>query len=93
MAGPSSLRLVLEITRNTEGVLHGTLDSLDQGAMDIPLGDIVLSEGKMSFSMSQLGVSYDGTLNADGSEISGTWRQSGVSLPLTFKRAQPGPSR
>ncbi len=42
----------------------------------------------MTFRMSRIGVSYDGTLNADGSEILGTWRQGGVSLPLKFKRAQ-----
>jgi hypothetical protein len=33
-----------------------------------------------------LGSSYDGKLNHDKSEITGEWKQSGLSLPLVFKR-------
>jgi hypothetical protein len=37
--------------------------------------------------MAVINASYDGTANADGSEISGQWKQSGRSWPLVFKRA------
>jgi hypothetical protein len=31
-------------------------------------------------------VSYDGTMNKDNSEITGTWKQGGATLSLILKR-------
>ncbi len=81
----AELRLVLHITKADDGSWKGTLDSVDQGANGIPVTSISLTESKLKFTMDSIHGSYDGTVNADATEISGTWTQ-GQSLPLDFKR-------
>ena len=80
------LRLVLKITKNPDGTLRATLDSVDQGAMNLPVDSIVIEGKTMRFTMKSIGGSYEGTLNEDKTEVSGRWTQSGQSLPLVFKR-------
>ncbi len=80
------LRLVLKISKNPDGTLKATLDSVDQGAMNLPIDSIVIEDKTMRFTMKSIGGSYEGTLSEDGTEVKGTWMQSGQSLPLAFKR-------
>ena len=85
-AGEAELRLVLHITKADDGSWKGTLDSVDQGANGIPVTSISLKESKLKFAVDEVKGSYEGTVNAGATEISGTWTQS-QSLPLDFKRA------
>ncbi len=87
-AGPAQLRLVLHITAAKDGALTGTLDSLDQGAIGIPVSSIELRGSQLTLGLPAIGGTYAGTLNKDASEIAGTWSQ-GQPLELNFKRAQP----
>ena len=87
-AGPAQLRLLLHIKANPNGTFTGTLDSLDQGANDIPISSIAFKEGKLNLNVAAVNGTYDGTLNKDANEITGTWTQ-GQPLDLNFKRAQP----
>ncbi len=84
--GGIKLRLVLKIAKNPDGTLRATLDSVDQGAMNLPVDTIVIEDKTMRFTMKSIGGSYEGTLNEDKTEVSGRWTQSGQSLPLVFKR-------
>ena len=84
--GGIKLRLVLKITKNPNGTLRATLDSVDQGAMNLPVDSIVVENKIMRFTMKSIGGSYEGTLNEDNTEVSGRWTQSGQSLPLVLKR-------
>jgi pimeloyl-ACP methyl ester carboxylesterase len=84
--GEAELRLVLHITKAGDGSWKGTLDSVDQGANGIPVTSISLKESKLKFVVDEVKGSYEGTVNAGATEISGTWTQS-QSLPLAFKRA------
>jgi hypothetical protein len=43
-AGGAELHLVLHVTKGSDGTLHATLDSLDQGANGIPVSSIVLKD-------------------------------------------------
>jgi uncharacterized protein len=81
----AELRLVLHITKADDGNWKGTLDSVDQGANGIPVTSISLKESKLKLTLDSIHGSYEGTVNADATEISGTWTQ-GQSLPLDFKR-------
>ncbi|MDW8329819.1 MAG: alpha/beta fold hydrolase [Candidatus Bipolaricaulota bacterium] len=85
--GGIKLRLVLKISKSPDGTLKATLDSVDQGAMNLPVDSIVIENKIMRLVMKSIGGSYEGTLSEDGSEVIGTWTQSGQSLPLAFKRA------
>lgn len=85
-AGGAELRLVLHITKNPDGSLKGTLDSIDQGANGIPIKSVSFTNSKLTLDIPAVNGSYQGTANKDASEIDGTWTQ-GQSLPLDFKRA------
>jgi pimeloyl-ACP methyl ester carboxylesterase len=84
--GAIKLRMALKVAKAADGVLSAKLDSLDQGARDMPVDVISLKDGAVHFEMKRLLVTYDGTLNKEGSEIDGQFKQGGGSLPLTLKR-------
>ncbi|MGA7557713.1 MAG: hypothetical protein WCF61_04785 [Terriglobales bacterium] len=84
--GNGSLRVIAHISQAADGKLTGSLDSPDQGATGIAIGTATYNEPDLHFSIESLGSSYDGKLNHDKSEITGEWKQSGLSLPLVFKR-------
>jgi pimeloyl-ACP methyl ester carboxylesterase len=94
-AGAVRLRLVLHLAAAPGGALTGSVDSLDQGAMGIPVRSVTVRERAFAFEVPTIQGSYSGTLSADGSQIAGEWKQSGISLPLTFQRSEkvPRPAR
>ncbi|MFZ0804346.1 MAG: alpha/beta fold hydrolase [Terriglobales bacterium] len=85
-ANGAELRLVLHITKNADGTLKATLDSVDQGANGIPVSSISLKDSRLSLGVDAVHGTYDGTVATDGKTITGTWSQ-GQGLPLAFKRA------
>src|ERR1700746_2726196 len=84
-ANGAELRLVLHITKNSDGSLKATLDSVDQGANGIPVSSATLKDSKLSLKVDAVSGAYEGKVNADASEIAGTWTQ-GASLELNFHR-------
>jgi len=84
-AGEAELRLVLHITKSADGNLGATLDSVDQGANGIPVSAVSLKDSKLSLTVDAVNGTYEGTVNADATAISGTWTQ-GQPLPLDFHR-------
>lgn len=87
-AGMAQLRLLLKVTRTDKGELAAKVDSLDQGANDLPVTKMSLEGSAFHLEMTQLGASFDGTMNEAKSEIAGQWKQGGQALPLTFKRVE-----
>lgn len=81
----AELRLVLHITKNPDGTLKSTLDNVDQGANGIPVTSTTLKDLQLSLKVEAVNGTYEGKVNADASEIAGTWTQ-GAPLDLTFHR-------
>src|SRR5579864_3152917 len=81
------LRLVLHLTRNPDGKLLGTIDSLDQGANGIPVSSVDQTGDDLKLELAGLAAGYEGKLNVARTEITGEWKQGGNALPLIFKRA------
>jgi hypothetical protein len=81
----TTIRIGVAITRQTDGTLTATMDSPDQGAYGLPLSDVTFAGGVLRFALKAANGSFEGTLNAAGSEIAGTWTQAGA-LPLTLKK-------
>jgi uncharacterized protein len=79
----TALRLILKLS-NQDGVATGTLVSVDQGGVEIPIASIVQTGPRLKLVVSAIGASYEGDFK-DG-QIAGTWTQGAVSLPLVFKR-------
>ncbi|HEU0179790.1 MAG TPA: alpha/beta fold hydrolase [Blastocatellia bacterium] len=85
--GATKLRLALNVTKAADGALAAKFGSLDQGAIDLTVDVISLKDGALHFEINRLQVVFDGTLNREGSEIAGQFKQGGgASFPLTLKR-------
>ena len=85
-AGGAELHLVLHITQDEQGALKATLDSVDQGANGIPVSAVTLKDSRLNLTVDAIQGTYEGTVNAEATEIKGTWSQ-GQPLPLDFQRA------
>ena len=83
--GPQILTLVLHVAHEASGNAVCSLDSPDQGAMNIPVKSDYCSADSIRVSLEQLGLSYQGRLKGD--EIVGTFTQ-GATFPLTLKRGE-----
>jgi pimeloyl-ACP methyl ester carboxylesterase len=86
------LRLVLKVTQAPDGKLTAKLDSIDQAANNLPIEAITFDSGSVKFNATNLGLSYEGKLKEDGSEITGELKQGSGSYPLTFKRVDKIPT-
>jgi CubicO group peptidase (beta-lactamase class C family) len=89
-AGGAQLHLVLHISAAKDGSLTAALDSVDQGAMGIPVTTVKLEDSKLKLTIDTVHGTYEGTVNKDATEIDGTWSQ-GQPLELNFTRA-PAPA-
>src|SRR5205807_1359571 len=64
--GQVKLRLLFKIRKTPEGSLIGTLDSLDQGAMDIRIDEVSFKQDKVHLEVKLIQGVYDGTLHSSG---------------------------
>ena len=87
-----SLRIDMHIQKDN-GQIKSTMDSPDQGAFGIPVDKITLTENILSFFISDLGVQYDGQVDAEFNSITGTMYQGGESFQLNFRRTPIKPSK
>ena len=81
----SKKRIVVHISAAQDGTLSGTIDYPDQDTSGILITAITYKEPTLHFESTDTG-SYDGTMNKDNSEITGTWKQAGAGLSLILKR-------
>lgn len=82
--GAVELRMAFRLQPRAAGGLGGFLDSVDQGARDIPVTRCdALADGGFRISIGSLGASFVGRLTEQG-ELSGDFLQSGVVLPIEF---------
>src|SRR6266852_8372767 len=87
-AGPLELRLAFKISKKPNGSLTATMDSIDQGAKDIPVDEVTWHDPDLKMELKKIpGVGiFEGKANKDYSEFEGNWKQGGKSFPLTIKR-------
>jgi dipeptidyl aminopeptidase/acylaminoacyl peptidase len=86
-AGEQKLRLALTITKSDAGTYTGKFDSLDQGAT-IPIDTITVNGDAVRLEIKSPAIVYEGTLNKERTELTGTFSQGGQQFPLTFKRSE-----
>lgn len=80
------LRLVLTVLKTNDGGYSGNVNSVDQGA-NIPVEVITVNGDSVHLELKTVGGLFEGKLNADRSELTGTFSQGGASFPLSFKRS------
>ena len=81
------LRVVVVIANADGGGLRATFYSIDQTAQGMPASAVTLQGNTFRMSLPAINGGIEGTLNADRTSISGTFTQSGKSLPLSLSRA------
>ncbi len=82
----TSVRIAFRIQARPDGSFSGTFVSLDQSGPPVALSRISQENERVTIEVGSAGIHYEGTLNAEGSEITGQLMQKGVSLPLVMKR-------
>jgi len=87
-AGKTQLHLVLHITKDNDGNLKATIDSVDQRTFGLVVNSISLTNSKLKLAVDRFQASYEGKLNPDATKIFGTWSQGGGYADLDFKRAK-----
>ena len=66
------------------GGYTATIDSPTQGAMGIPVSEVTFVEGHLKLVSSAAKAEFEGDLSAEGTVLSGVWRQGGGEFELTL---------
>lgn len=86
--GTTSLKVVVKTLLGEDGTRTGLLDSPDQGARDIPITNITLTDDSLKFEIKSLGITYSGEIKKDSMVVVGTFKQKGFALDLNLKKVE-----
>ena len=81
-----TLNLIVHFKNQPDKTVLATMDSPDQSAKDLKLNDIVQKELAVEFKLRMVNGGFKGTLNKEGTEMTGEWSQGGGSVPLKLKK-------
>jgi hypothetical protein len=76
-------RLVLKLANKADGTAAGTVVDLDGSNLEIPIG-MTQQAANVTIEVAPVRASFTGVLN--GNQLTGTWHQGPLTLPLTFSR-------
>jgi uncharacterized protein (TIGR03435 family) len=79
----NELRIVIKISKADGGGLKALFYSIDQGAQSLP-GTVTLQGPTVKLTIPGAGVAYEGKLDSDGVNLTGTFTQGGP-VPLNLK--------
>jgi len=79
-------RIILTLSNQPDGTSTGTVVNPGDG-LEIPIASIARTGSRVTLDLKAISGSYSGTVNADGTEMVGTFIQGTAVLPLTFRRS------
>lgn len=80
------MHVIVKLANQADGTSSGTLISVDENDLTVPIV-IAQDHAKLTLTLPMIGSSYEGTVNAAGTEVSGTYTSSrGLALPLVLKK-------
>jgi pimeloyl-ACP methyl ester carboxylesterase len=85
-AGGAELRLAFHLFKHKDGSYEGTMDSPDQGAKGLALDEVRVQGDAVRLEFRLAKIVYEGKRSKDSQEITGTFKQAGLSFPLTLQR-------
>jgi len=83
------LRLDFKVAEATDGSLRVQVDSVDQGAKNMPASSASYDDSMLEMEFASLNGKFRGRMTGQDDEIIGTWSQAGKQWPLTLKRGDP----
>jgi uncharacterized protein len=84
--GMQKLKVIVKIVLNEDGTRTAFLDSPDQGAVDIPATKVSVTKDSLKFNIANLGASFAGKFEHDGSTINGKFKQGPADVDLLLKK-------
>ncbi|HXK06548.1 MAG TPA: hypothetical protein VMS37_29400 [Verrucomicrobiae bacterium] len=78
--------LVVHFRNQPDKTVAATMDSPDANAMHVPLNDVKQTGQSVDFGIKVAHSSFHGTLNKEGTEITGAWTHETDSMPLTLRK-------
>lgn len=80
-----SLDVIITIVPLTNGSYYGALDVPKQRVNRMPV-EVEVKGNELTLRMEQAGSSFVGKIGTGAATLTGTWKQPGLTAPLTFKR-------
>ncbi len=91
-AGGTKFTIVFKIEKQNEGKYTGSWDSPDQKMTDMPVDSVTVEANRIHLAMQGGLIIYEGFIDIKGEKLAGTWKQSGLSLPLALARVDQAPT-
>jgi pimeloyl-ACP methyl ester carboxylesterase len=85
------LHLAVHIHVTADGRHEGDLDSLDQGALGIPLSEVSDADGALAFQVPAIHGRFKGRWDAAAKAWVGRWSQGGLDIPLSLTAGETKP--
>jgi hypothetical protein len=82
------LRILFKIQPAPAGQWTATMDSLDQGARDLPVDSVKLTNNTVRLVSEMLKGTFVGTLDKSEQKISGRWTQGTSTVPLLLEKTK-----
>jgi uncharacterized protein len=86
-AGGGKYRLLVTLTKSDDGTYTGKLESIDQDAT-LPIDQVTVKGDTVRLEIKSPAIVFEGDLNKERTEWTGTFSQSGGQFPLTLKRSE-----
>src|SRR6476619_1675891 len=87
----AELTITMHVENGPGGVLQGVAGSPDQTPTPLPMSDIVMKDGTLTFAVPVVGGTYKGTWDAAAKGWNGTLTQQGFDMPLSMTHGKVGP--
>jgi uncharacterized protein (TIGR03435 family) len=83
------LRIVMKVSKaDAGGALKAVMYSIDQGGGQGIAGSVTLQAPVVKMTIPGIGGTYEGKLDSDGVNLTGTWSQGPGSFPLNMKKVK-----
>jgi hypothetical protein len=86
-----AMRMIVHFKNLPDQTVQATIDTPDSGGMGLPLNDVKQTGQKVEFGLKIAHATFEGTLNGEGTELSGKFGHDETNMPLTLRK-RSGPS-
>lgn len=91
-AGPTKVRMALNVKQESTGQFTATLDLPDNGAAGLPVEHVIYADRILSFDVNIGAPShYEGVVSRDATEVVGSLKQGPNVIPLNFTHTDAKP--
>jgi dienelactone hydrolase len=91
-AGSAKFRLLFKISPDPAGGFTAKMDSLDQGAREVPVDSVTFKDQTVRLELKAIQGAFEGALEPGGARMNGNWRQGPNTLPLVLERTAAAPA-